>query len=187
MLYRIYILLFLNAFVVLASAQSGGYLLVANKGEHTLSVFDIAGRKQIALIPVGEAPHELAVSADGRTAVVCNYGASVPGNTLTVIDIPAKKQIRTISTGIYTRPHGIEFISANEVVVTSETTKNLLQININTGNIDLVIPTEQERSHMVAWSATDKMAYVSNINSGTVSAISLQEKKVLKQLNLKKV
>jgi len=171
---------------ITAAAQLHGNLLVANKGDHTLSIFDIPTQKQVALLPVGEAPHELAVSADGKTAVVCNYGAAVPGNTLTVINIAARKKVRTISTGIYTRPHGIEFISPNEVIVTSETTRNLLQVNITTGKIDLVIPTEQERSHMVAWSASDRMAYVSNINSGTVSAISLVEKKVLKQVSLSK-
>jgi hypothetical protein len=48
------------------------------------------------------------VSPDRRTAVVCNCGSQLAaGNTLTVIDIPARKATRSIDLQQYRRTHGI--------------------------------------------------------------------------------
>ncbi len=182
---RLYTIICFCCLAIFAKAQHGS-LLVANKADNTLSIFDVATKQQLALIPVGEGPHELAVSPDGKTAVVCNYGSSGPGNSLSVIDIPGKQKTKTIDLGQYTRPHGIEFINAQEVIVTSEATKNLVKVNIVSGAVSLVVFTDQAASHMVAWSPTDKMAYVANITPGTVSAISVGENKVVKLLSLKK-
>lgn len=182
----VFILLFLGIFSF-SYAQPKGSLLVANKADNNVSIFDVATRKEIIRIPVGEAPHELAVSPDGKTAVVCNYGVGgKPGNTLSVIDIPGKKNVKTIDLGTYTRPHGIEFINDNEVVVTSEATKNLIKVHTGSGSVSLVAFTDQASSHMVAWSPSDQMAYVANITPGTVSAISATENKVTKLVSLKK-
>ena len=62
-------------------------LLVLNKADHTLAIVDPATMQVVARVPTGEGPHEVAVSADGRTAYVSNYGAEKPGNSLSVIDL----------------------------------------------------------------------------------------------------
>ncbi|HTF38358.1 MAG TPA: YncE family protein, partial [Blastocatellia bacterium] len=102
--------------VVLASAQltssaSGsdhGSLLVLNKSESTLAIIDPATLKVLARVPTGEAPHELTASADGRFAFVCNYGtAERPGNTISVIDIASRKEVKRVDLGSLLRPHGI--------------------------------------------------------------------------------
>jgi YVTN family beta-propeller protein len=78
--------LILSAFAVSALAAGPGTLLVLNKAANTVSLIDLAKKKSVATIRTGEEPHEVAVSPDGKTAVVCNYGSSpTPGNTLTVI------------------------------------------------------------------------------------------------------
>lgn len=170
--------------MIFSKAQTGS-LLVANKADNTLSIFDIATKERRALIPVGEGPHELAVSPDGKTAAVCNYGSSKPGNSLTIIDIPGKQSIKTIDLGQYTRPHGIEFINASEMIVTSEATKNLIKVNVTTGAVTLIAFTGQEASHMVAWTpANADHAYVANIRSGTASVISITDQKVLRNVPL---
>ena len=181
---RTFLLIIACCITLMGTAQPT--LLVANKADNTVSVFDIQTKKQLSLIPVGNAPHELAISPDGKTAVVCNYGAGVAGNSLSILHLPTRERIKDISLGIYTRPHGIAFISAAEVIVTSEATKNLIRVNIVTDSVSLVAGTEQAASHMVAWSPTDQMAYVANITPGTVSVISVRENTLLKQFTLKK-
>lgn len=167
-------------------AQSGS-LLVANKADSTVSIFNLTTKQLVALVPVGGGPHELAVSPDGKMAAVCNYGTKAgAGNTISVIDIVAKKNTKTISLGEYKRPHGIEFINNKEVIVTCEVNKALLRANIETGEVALVALTGQLVSHMVAYSPADKMAYVANINSGTVSVINVLENRLLKNIEYKK-
>ena len=84
----------LFACALVASAANPGTLPVLNTSDNTVSLVDLASKKSIATIPTGSGSHEVAVSAEGRTAVVCNYGSQLsPGSTLTVIDILARKSI----------------------------------------------------------------------------------------------
>jgi YVTN family beta-propeller protein len=48
-------------------------LLVLSKQNHTLAIVDPADLHVVAKVPVGEDPHEVVASTDGRTAYVSNY------------------------------------------------------------------------------------------------------------------
>lgn len=161
-------------------AQHKGTLLVVNKAENSVSVINLSTSKVIATIPVGNSPHEVAVSSSGKKAAVSNYGdASIVSNSITVIDVIAKQKIKTIDLGSYQRPHGIEFINEDECIVTCEAKNLLLLVNTNTNSITELANTAQLGSHMVAWSATDKKAYVANVHSGSVSVIDVVNKKLV--------
>jgi DNA-binding beta-propeller fold protein YncE len=70
------------------AAAQGPRLVVLNKEDATLVTVDPASGKILGTVPTGEGPHEVAVSADGKTAFVGNYGgASGPGNTISIIDL----------------------------------------------------------------------------------------------------
>ena len=170
-----------------AAALGQGTLLVANKNESTLSVLSLAGKVEVAKIEVGKGPHEVAVSPDGNIIAVANYGnKSIVANSLTIIDLSRKKKIKEISLAEFTRPHGIEFFSQDGVLVTSESTKTLIKVNVVTDEIALVARTDQFVSHMVAYSPRDHLAYVANVVSGTVSMIDVKESKLLRQLPFRK-
>jgi len=54
---------------IFASAQAPKETLLAlSKRDHTLSIVDPASLKVLSKVPVGEDPHEVIASADGRTA-----------------------------------------------------------------------------------------------------------------------
>src|SRR5687768_3456595 len=101
-------------------------LIVANKAEATVSLIDLASGKVAATLPVGTGPHEVAVSPDGRLALIANYGTGgQPGSSLTLIDIPGAKVVKTIDLGEYRRPHGMGFIGNDRALVTSEASKEI--------------------------------------------------------------
>ena len=60
-------------------AGQGPRLVVLNKEDATLVTVDPATGKVAGTVPTGEAPHEVAVSADGRPAFVGNYGGADAG------------------------------------------------------------------------------------------------------------
>ena len=158
-----------------AVAESAtGTLLVLNKSDDTVSFIDLASSEVKATLPTGDGPHEVAVSDDGKTAVVANYGDSAkPGNSLSVIDVPGKKVLRTIDLGTYSRPHGIVWLHGDEVAVTVEASKALLVVGVNEGKVKHAIATDQVGSHMVAISPKHRRAFTANIGSGSTTVVDL--------------
>jgi YVTN family beta-propeller protein len=173
------IMLFLLCAAGVVAADSGT-LLVLNKSDNTVSLIDVASKQTVGTVPTGVAPHEVAVSPDGKFAVVANYGnQQQPGNTLTVIDLLGKKQLKTIDLGEYRRPHGISWLRGDEVVVTTEANKALLIVDVKQGSVAAAILTDQNVSHMVVIAQKSGRAFVANIGSGSVTAIDLKARKKL--------
>ncbi|MDZ4148480.1 MAG: YncE family protein [Flavobacteriaceae bacterium] len=157
----------------LGFAQTSGTLIVLNKSDDTVNFINLKTDSIVATIPTGKNPHEVAISLDGKTAVVTNYGnAKERGNSLTIIDIPERKVTKTIKLD-YFAPHGIVMISNEDVLVTSEMNKKVLVVNIPLGYVTQEVNTGQEISHMVAYAGEVNKAFVANIGSGSVSVIDL--------------
>lgn len=160
------------------AAAPSGTLLVLNKSDDTLSFIDLATSQVKATLPTGDGPHEVAVSSDGKTAVVTNYGDTAnPGKTLTVVDVPGKRVLRTVDLGTYSRPHGIVWLQGDEVAVTVEASKALLIVGVDEGKVKHAIVTDQVGSHMVAVSPKHRRAFTANIGSGSSTVIDLSTHK----------
>lgn len=152
-----------------------GYVLVANQQSASASLINLSD-DSARIISVGEGPHEAVISPSGRTGIVTIYGiAGKPGNQLAVIDIVTGAVTKTISLGQYTRPHGANFVPGDEtrVVVTSESTQNLVLVDLAKGEVMRAIPSQAAGSHMVALSKDGKRAATSNITGGSVSVFDL--------------
>lgn len=175
----------LLAAVLLAASANADTLLVVNKVDATLSFVDAATLKVAGRVNVGEGPHEVAASTDGRIALVSNYGTGPkPGSTLSVIDVKAKKEKRRLALpGLY-RPHGM-FAIGSKIYVTCEGSRTVIRYDVATDSIDWISGTGQETTHMVAVAPGEKKVYTANIVSDTVSAIDLANapvKVTLKQI-----
>jgi len=168
------------AAVLCAGSLQAATLIVANKSEATVSLVGLPSGKVAATLPVGQAPHEVAVSPSGRLALVANYGTrEQEGSSLTLIDVPAAKVVKSIDLGEYRRPHGLAFVDERRALVTSEKSKVLLEVDVETGKTAAIAATGQEVSHMVALAPGSSRAFVANIGSGSITAIDLRERKKL--------
>ncbi len=169
---------------VQAFSGDKGTLIVLNKSEATASLISLKSGRVLKTIATGEGPHEAAVSPDGTIAVVCNYGMrGAPGSSLSVLNIPEQRVIKTISLGTYQRPHGIVFMpDGQRVLVTAEAQQMLLQVNWQTGTVEKAMPTGQNVSHMVVYAPQAGLAFVANIGSGTVTVIDVAAGKRIKNI-----
>jgi YVTN family beta-propeller protein len=173
----------LSALLMLCGAMVGAQqpaLVVLNKAQATASIISLADGRTIATMPVGDGPHEVAVSADGRWAVAANYGGRTPGHTLTVLDLPERRPVRTIELGTYLRPHGIAWLpDGQHVVVTSEQARAVEIVDVPNGQVARAIQTGQP-GHLLTLSRDGHRAWTANIATGSVSLIDLDRGTVLK-------
>ena len=161
-----------------ASAQVpgvAGTLVVTNKRPSTLTILDVASGRTLATLPTGTGPHEVALSRDGRTAVVTDYGGRPAGTTLTVVDVPTARVTRTVSLGEYRAPHGLAFLPGDSLVaVTSEATGHVVLVHVGEGVVRRAVPTQAPGSHMVAVAADGATAFTGNMGSHSVSRLDLR-------------
>jgi YVTN family beta-propeller protein len=140
-----------------------------------VSVIDLATGATLRTLPTSTAPHEAAISRDGRTAVISIYGTRESvGNALMVIDLTSDAAPRTIDLGENRRPHGMQFLPGDaKLLVTCEALKRLLVVDLASGAIDTTIATDQATTHMVVLVPDGRTAFTTNIVSGTVSEIDV--------------
>ncbi|NIP14224.1 MAG: YncE family protein [Pseudomonadales bacterium] len=153
------------------AAEPTGTLLVVNKGGDSVTMLDLSDGRELAELPTGRGPHELVVSADGRLAVVTDYAG---GNSLTVIDVAARRVVRTVDLADYPRPHGIAFMpDGDRVVVTSEATDKIVFVRTSDGAVTGSIDTGAGGSHMLAITADGSRVFTTNMRSDSVSEIDV--------------
>ena len=157
--------------VLPASAET---LLVVRKTDNAVDFMDPGSGLRLASVLTGNAPHEISVSPDGKRAVVSNYGTREhPGSTLSIVDLEQPQEVKRIDLAPHTRPHGVAWFAADRIAVTTEGSRHVLLVDPASGRVVSAIETAQETSHMVVVSADARRAYVTNIGSGTTTAINL--------------
>ena len=154
-------------------------LLVSQKAGSSVGFYTPEG-KHLTTVEVGTHPHELVISADRRFAYTTDNGtmqiehAGEGGNTVSVIDLHARKRVAVISLGRYYRPHGIDIDPATgNLLVTTENPDQLLVVDPKTQKVLRTYDTKGQTPHIVAAARDGKWAYVSNARSGNVAAIEL--------------
>ena len=151
-------------------------LLVGNKGEDTLSLIALDSGAELARVPTGKMPHEIAVSPDGKQAAVVAYGAT----TIDIVDIDARARQKTIDISPNQRPHGLVWLSDGRLVATAEGSQSVAVIA--PGGTVTSIATGQQGTHMIVVALDNRTAYTANIASGTVSVLDLKEGRKLRDL-----
>jgi DNA-binding beta-propeller fold protein YncE len=144
-------------------------LLVLSKQDHTLAIVDPTDLHVVARIPVGDDPHEVVASADGKTAYVSNYGFGA-FHTLCLIDLINQKQVRFIDLGALRGPHGLQF-ALGKVFFTAEAAKAIGSYDPATRTIDWIMGTGQDRTHMLFIFPDGKRIVTTNVNAATVTVM----------------
>jgi YVTN family beta-propeller protein len=164
------IFVFRNYVIVIGQTPVKPVLVALNKADSTLAIIDPATMKVTAKVPTGDSPHEVVLSADGKTAYVANYGAQQPGSTISVIDLTNAKEIRKVELAPLMRPHGLHMIGG-KVYFTAEVNKLIARYDPVANKVDWMMGTGQAGSHMVVGTSDQKKFYTANIGSDSVTAL----------------
>lgn len=166
-----------------AAPPTGDVLIVANQGDATVHLVEAATGRSLAVIPSAPAPHEVAVTSDGRWAVVTNYGDQTVGRALTVIDVSTQTMVRSIDLSPHARPHGIAFLPGDSLMaITSETSRAVLLVGFPDGGVRAAIPTEQQGTHILATTPDGGKVWTANVGSGSVTEIDVAARRALRTI-----
>jgi YVTN family beta-propeller protein len=163
----------------LLAAPAAPMLLVLNKGDLTLVTVDVATLKVTGRYPSGPAPHEVVASSDGKLAYISNYRlgqeltdyiATGAPDTISVVDLAAKKALPPIELGPLTRPHGLA-VAGGKLYFTAEGSKVVARYDPARHAVDWIMGTGQNRTHMLMVSNDLKRIITTNVASGSVSFI----------------
>jgi len=157
----------------LAAAQvPSPALLVVNKDENAMAIVDPIAKKVLGSVRVGDGPHEVAASSDGKLGFVSNYGlgnASVPGSSISIIDLASREE-RKFEIGKGAKPHGLVF-AGGKLYFTAEGFDVIGTYDPAADKIDWMQGTGQDRSHVLALSPDRSKIFTANINSDTVNIL----------------
>ncbi|HTH57805.1 MAG TPA: cytochrome D1 domain-containing protein [Cyclobacteriaceae bacterium] len=163
------LLVLVLAHAVSSAQNSKGNLLALSKSEHVVAIIDPNTLKIIAKVPVGPDPHEIIASADGKTAYVTNTGGG-RAHEINVIDLVTQKALPNIDTKALLGPHGIDFVGG-KAWFSAEGSKSVGRYDPASGQVDWVMGTGEDRTHMIYVTPDAKRIYTTNVNAGTVSIL----------------
>ena len=156
---------------VLAQAPSPA-LLVLEKNDKTMAIVDPGTLKVVARVPVGEDPHEVVASEDGKYAYISNYGAfQNPQHTISIADLSALKALPAVDLGALRAPHGLEIVNG-KVYFTAEASKVIGRYDPASQRVDWTLGIGQNRTHMLTVSKDETKIFTANVNSDTISILN---------------
>jgi YVTN family beta-propeller protein len=161
--------LLLRARVGDAQAPQDSALLILANEDNTLLIVNPSSLKVTAKLPVGPDPHEVIASPDGTTAYISNYGGGAY-NTLTVVDLVAKKVLPAIDLGALRGPHGLAFVGGR-AWFTAEAAKAIGSYDPATKRVDWIMGIGQNRTHMIYVFPDLNQIVTTNVSSASVSIL----------------
>jgi DNA-binding beta-propeller fold protein YncE len=143
----------------------GANLIVTAKTAHKVHFVDAVTLATTATIDMPGSTHELALSADGRTAYGSIYGDGIfarrvnPDRRIVVIDLPSKSLARVIDLGAVYAPHGVMMDEHGTLWSSGELGQAVLAIEPASGKVDKI--EVGSTAHWVAISHATGKVFVS--------------------------
>ncbi|MCP5116654.1 MAG: hypothetical protein GY953_37985 [bacterium] len=155
-------------------------LVAVQKVSATVGFYTMDG-ELVTSVPVGEYPHEMITSPDGKLLYVSDNGVlwmtedAQGSNTISIIDLAAREKVGVIDLGEYRRPHGMDVHpDTGYLVVTIENPDGLLLVDPAAKKVLRKYDTQGASPHMVKLGPRGEYAYASNTGTATLAAIHLE-------------
>lgn len=160
-------------------AAKHAHLIVLNKDEQTIMYVDLHERRVVKTTPVDLNPHEIVIIPDLSRSYVTNSG----GNTISILDNATGDELNRIKSPEFKFPHGLAVtLDGHRVWMASTYANRVFTLDTATDRIDRVIPTFQDKTHMVTLSPNGKQAYVPNIGSNNITVFDVASETVITHL-----
>jgi YVTN family beta-propeller protein len=151
--------------VAAAQTPAAARLLVLLRNASALAIVEPASGKVLGRVPVGHDPHEVAVTPDGRIAFVAS-----PSEGISVIDVPAMKELRRVNTGTLSAPHDVLF-AGGKLYFTAEGYKTIGRYDPTANTVEWMLGIGQDGTHLLVLAKDQQTMWVPNRGSNSISVI----------------
>jgi len=136
-------------------------VITANMLSNSATIIVPANRRLVAEVPVGLDPRSVAITPNGRTALVTNRG----DGTISIIDIDSEAVVSTVTVGVY--PYGI--VSGDDrLAYVSLQSGAIVELDIPGAAVLRRIPLNDMPSGLALWG---DFLYVTHFWSGDISLL----------------
>ena len=156
-------LLILTSVLAAAETTPSPALIVLNKGDNAMAIVNPANGKVVASIPVGQNPHEAAVSSDGKFA----FSSNMQGSSISVIDLAAQKEIHRVELPNLRTPHGLWFVEG-KLYFTAQGDHSIARYDPATNKIDWTHDSGANGTHMIVITKDLSKIFTSNMQSDSI-------------------
>ena len=173
---------------------------VADEGANTVSVIDAASFKKIGSIPVGQGPHNVQVSPDGKWVWVTNnvepgktaemmppgqmpkteHGAMAGAGAVWAIDTATDEVVGKVPVGMHPA-HVVVASDGRTAYVTNGGDNTVSVVDTAAQRVIAAIPVGAS-PHGLRISPDGKQAWVANLKGGTVSVIDTVSRKQIAKI-----
>lgn len=153
------------ASVAAAQTPSAARLLVLLRNASALAIVEPASGKVLGRVPVVRDPHEVAVTPDGAMAFVAS-----PREGISVIDVPAMKELRRVNTGTLSAPHDVLF-AGGKLYFTAEGYKTIGRYDPAANTVEWMLGVGQDGTHLMVLAKDQQTMWVPNRGSNSISVI----------------
>lgn len=171
----------------LNNRPGGPNLIVTAKTAHKVHFLDAATLTLAKTIDMPGSTHELALSADGRTAYGTVYGGGIfaqnvnPDRRIVVIDLPSRSLSRVIDLGETCAPHGVMMDETGAVWCSGELGNAVFVIDAASDKVQQV--DVGDTAHWLAISHALGKAFVS-VKSNFVVVIDVERREVVDRIEV---
>ena len=155
------------------SISTSGTLYIVNKLSRDIQVVDLGSGKRITEFPIGIEAHEAISTIDQKRVVLTNFGM-VDGNKniIKIIDTQTNYFEKVIDLEKGNNANGmVQLKETNMVLLVDYINGRLSILNIETGNVEKSMRTNQKNSHLGVLHPSKQLVYVTNMESSSVSVI----------------
>ena len=163
-----------------AVAPTRPFVVVANQRSGVATLVEVASGR-VSHVDLGEDPHEVAVSPDGRVAALTIPGYR--GRKVMVLDLATANVIRTIDIGNYREPHGVAFLSDSVALVGTLGGTSAVYLDVRNGRVLRSVDGLPANPYVIKLTSTGR-AYVSSPHSSRVSEIDVAAARVLRTISI---
>jgi DNA-binding beta-propeller fold protein YncE len=148
-----------------------------DKAPPSIMFLDPVSGKLLGRVPAGPDPHNMAASDDGKLLFVANVNSHdtgvLDGDSLSVIDVAAMKELRRVPIGENTHPHDVRFANGR-VYFTAQGWQAVGVYNPARSKIEWMLGLGQDGPHHLAVTRDGRHIFATNGGSNSISTATLR-------------